>query len=74
MKKPKVYIEEIELRNLPNEGDPLVWLRQHRREISDRFETAGELSAYLKQFGSVENALARVREKIAEKKRKEQTE
>ncbi len=66
-----IDIEEIGLRNLPDEGDPLVWLRQHRREISDRFETVGELSAYLKQFGSVEDALARVREKIVDKKRKE---
>jgi|GEM_PF-4787180 len=51
------------------EDDPLVALRRHRREISDRFETVEELTAYLKQFHSVEDALAQVQVKIAEEKK-----
>jgi hypothetical protein len=42
-------------------------LRRHRREISERFQTASELTNYLKQFDSVEDALARVRSQIAER-------
>ena len=53
------------------DDDPLIGLRRHRREISERFETVGELTTYLKQFNSVEAALERVRAKIAEKKRNE---
>ena len=61
--------EERKRRDIPDEDDPLVALRQHRREISDRYETVEELTAYLKQFHSVEDALARVRAKIAGKEK-----
>jgi len=61
-------INDIDLQNLPNEDDPLILLRQHRREISERFKTVVELTHYLKQFDSVDDALVRVRAKIAEKK------
>lgn len=63
-----VKIEEIGLRTLPDEGDPLVWLRRHREELSEKYPTVQELCEYYKQFNSVEDALARVREKIAAKK------
>ena len=62
-------IDKIDLQNF-SDDDPLISLRRHRREISDRFETVSELTAYLKQFGSVEDALVRVRAKIAEQKQK----
>jgi len=61
--------EERKRRDIPDEDDPLVALRRHRREISDRYETVEELTAYLKQFHSVEDALARVRAKIAGKEK-----
>ena len=62
-------IRENDLPNLVEEDDPIVFLRRHRREISTRFGTVGELTTYLKQFDSVEKTLARIRERIAEKRR-----
>lgn len=64
-----IKVEEIGLRNLPDEGDPLIWLRKHREELAQKYPTFEALCDYYKQFNSVEDALARVREKIAEKKR-----
>lgn len=61
----------IEIEEIIAEDDPLFALRRHRQEISERFETVAELTDYLKQFHSVEDALERVRAKIAEKKRKD---
>jgi len=63
-----IDMEPTDLRASMEEDDPLVALRRHRREISDRFETVEELTAYLKQFHSVEDALTQVQERIAEKK------
>jgi hypothetical protein len=65
-----IGITDFDLPNVTEEDDPLVSLRQHRREISDRFKTVGELTAYLKQFDSVEDALMQIRCKIAENERK----
>lgn len=65
-----IKIEEIDLRSIPDEGDPLVWLRRHREELSEKYPTIDELCEYYKQFNSVEDALAKVRAKIAENKRK----
>ena len=62
-------VEQFDLWNLPDEGDPLVWLRKHREEVAEKYPTFKEQSEYYKQFGSVEDALARVKTKIAEKKR-----
>jgi hypothetical protein len=63
-------IEKIDLReslqDFADEDDPLISLRRHRREISDRFETVSELTTYLKQFDSIEDVLKRVRSKIVE--------
>lgn len=66
-----IDIEEINKQHLMNEDDPLIPLWRHRREISDRFQTVGELTSYLQQFDSIEDALKRVRAKIAEKERQE---
>ena len=64
-------INKIEVQSFEGEDDPLVFLRQHRREISEQFKTVSELTNHLKQFNSVDDALTRVRSKIAEKKRLE---
>ena len=63
-------IEELHLRDIPDEGDPLVWLRRHREEISQKYPSVEALCEYYEQFESVEDALARIREKVADKKRK----
>jgi len=67
-----VTLEEIDARNLPDEGDPLVWLRKYREEFSEKYPTFEERQEYYKQVGTVEDALARVRAKIAEEKRQKQ--
>lgn len=64
-------VEQFDLWNLADEGDPLVWLRKHREEIAQKYPTFHEQSEYYKQFGSIEEALERVQKKIAEKKRQE---
>jgi len=61
--------EELKLRDIPDEADPLVLLRRHREEIAVKYPTIDALCEYYKQFHSVEGALARVREKIAAMKR-----
>ena len=64
-------IDELDLLNQPDEGDPLVWLRKHREELSEKYPTVESLLNYYEQVGTVEDTLARVRAKIAEKKRQE---
>ena len=64
-------IKDLDLWNQPDEGDPLIWLRKHREDVVKKYPTFEERNEYYAQFGSVEDALARVRAKIAEKKRKE---
>ena len=61
-------IEEIDLCNQPDEGDPLIWLHKHRKEVARKYPTFEALRDYYRQFSSVEDVLARVRTKIAEKK------
>jgi len=61
-------IEEIDLCNQPDEGDPLIWLHKHREEVVRKYPTFEALRDYYKQFSSVEDVLARVRTKITEKK------
>lgn len=62
-----IDIEEIGLQSFTDEDDPLVALYRHRREISERFETVEDLTTYLKQFNSVEDALEKVRAKMSGK-------
>jgi len=64
-----IDLEKNDLQNIPDEADPLVRLRRHREEIAQKYPTIDALCDYYKQFHSVEDALARVRAKIAEKKR-----
>ena len=64
-------INELDLWNQPDEGDPLIWLRKHREEVARKYPTFEEQNAYYKQFTSVDDALARVRAKIAAQKKQE---
>ena len=64
-------INELDLWNQPDEGDPLIWLRKHREELSEKYPTVELLCEYYKQFTSVDDALARVRAKIAAQKKQE---
>lgn len=64
-------VNELDLWNQPDEGDPIVWLREHLEEIALMYPTFEEQREYYSRFNSVEDALARVREKIAEKKMKQ---
>ena len=60
-------IEELDLWNQPDEGDPLIWLRKHREELSEKYPTIEALDEYYSQFSSAEEALERMRAKNAEK-------
>ena len=64
-----IDIEELDLWNQPDEGDPLIWLRQYREEMDKKHPTFEERREYYKQVGTVEDALARIKERIAEKRR-----
>ena len=64
-------INELDLWNQPDEGDPLVWLQEYREELSKKYPTVDELCEYYRHVPTVEEALAQVQAKIAEKKRKE---
>ena len=63
-------IEELDLWNQPDEGDPLVWLRKHRDEISKKYPTTKEYGEYLKTIPPVSEILRELDRKIAEKHRK----
>jgi hypothetical protein len=64
-----IDIEKLDLWNQPDEGDPLVWLREYRDGFAKEYPTAKAASEYYRQVGTVAEALAEVREKIAEQKR-----
>jgi len=64
-----IDIEELDLWNQPDEGDPLIWLRKHRDELAKKYPTNEALTEYYSQVGTVEDALARIKERIAEKRR-----
>jgi hypothetical protein len=64
-------IKDMDLWDQPDEGDPLVWLRKHREELSKKYPTIEALCEYYRQVPSAEESLARVQAKIAEKKQKE---
>jgi len=63
-------INELDILNQPDEGDPLVWLREHRNANAKKYPTVEALSDYLRQFHSVEDSLADIRRRIIEKERK----
>ncbi|MGL6225055.1 MAG: hypothetical protein ACRC10_00330 [Thermoguttaceae bacterium] len=61
-----IDLDEIDARNLPDEGDPLVWLYEHRKKISEQYPTVDTLFEYYNTRPStVEEALAYVNAKIA---------
>ena len=64
-----IDIEELDLWNQPDEGDPLVWIRKHRDELAKKYPTFEERREYYKQVGTIEDAKARIQERIAEKRR-----
>ena len=63
-------INELDLWNQPDEGDPLIWLRKHRDANAKKYPTVEALSDYLRQFHSVEDSLAAIRRRVAEKEHK----
>ena len=64
-----IDIEKLDLWDQPDEGDPLIWIRKHRDEIAKKYPTFEERREYYRQVGTVEDAKARIQERIAEKKR-----
>ena len=63
-------IEELDLWNQPDEGDPRVWLRKHRDENARKYPTVHELGEYLKKTPPVSEIIRELDRKIAEKHRK----
>jgi hypothetical protein len=63
-------IDELDLLNQPDEGDPLVWLRKHREELSVKYPTIEALFEYYKSVPSVEEVSARLKSEIAELERR----
>jgi len=66
-------IDTLDLWNQPDEGDPLIWLRKHREELSEKYPTVEALFEYYKSVPSIEEVSARLKKEIAEKKCREQT-
>ena len=64
-----INITEQNLWNQPDEGDPLIWLRKHRDANARKYPTVEALSDYLRQFHSVEDSLADIHRREAEKER-----
>ena len=60
-------IETLDLWNQPDEGDPLVWLRKHREELSERYPTVETLLEYYKSVPSIEEISERLKQQIADK-------
>ena len=63
-------INELDLWDLPDEGDPLVWLRKHRDELARKYPTVHELGEYYKTVPSASEILRELDRKIEEKRRK----
>lgn len=61
-------IDELDLMNQPDEGDPLVWLRKYREELAVKYPTIEELCDYYKTVPSIEEIRARLKREIAERK------
>ena len=58
-------IDELDLLNQPDEGDPLVWLRKHREELSIKYPTIESLLEYYKSVPSLEEVSVRLKKEIA---------
>jgi hypothetical protein len=60
-------IQSLDLTNQPDEGDPLVWLRKHREELSAKYPTLEALMEYYQSVPTIEELCANdgVRENLA---------
>ena len=63
-------IDELDLMNQADEGDPLVWLRKHRDELAEKYPTIEALSDYYKSRPSIEEVSDRLNRELADEKRK----
>lgn len=65
-------INELDLWDQPDEGDPLDWLRKYRDEMAEKYPTAAAWGAYLKANPSppISEILRELDRKIEEKRRK----
>ena len=64
-------INEMDLWDQPDEGDPLVWLRKHRDEVAKKYPTVEALFEYYRSLPPIEEVSARLKKAVAEKKQKE---
>ena len=64
-------IDTLDLLNQPDEGDPLVWLREHRETLSEKYPTVDALLEYYKSVPPIEEISIQLKKEIAERKRKE---
>ncbi|MCL2624988.1 MAG: hypothetical protein FWD31_15095 [Planctomycetaceae bacterium] len=62
-----IDINQWDLWNQPDEGDPLVWIRKHRDELAEKYPTIDELMAYYRSIPSAEELITRNESKIADK-------
>lgn len=66
-------IDELDLMDQADEGDPLVWLRKHREELSQKYPTIEALLEYYRSIPPIEEVSAKVQREIAEEKRNAST-
>ena len=59
-------VDEFDLWNQPDEGDPLVWLRKHREELSEKYPTIEALLEYYKSVPPIEEVSTRLKNEIAQ--------
>ena len=64
-------IDELDLLNQADEGDPLIWLRKHREELAERYPTVESLLEYYRSVPPIEEISARLKREIADKDRNE---
>jgi len=62
-------IDQLDLLTQPDEGDPLIWLRKHREELSEKYPTVEALLEYYKSVPPVDEISNRLKNEIAELKR-----
>ena len=62
-----IDIDQWDLWNQPDEGDPLVWIRKHRDELAEKYPTIDELMAYYRSVPSAEELMTRNESKIGGK-------
>lgn len=60
-------IDELDLFDQPDEGDPLVWLHKYREELSEKYPTVEELMAHYRSVPSWEEVNDRLKKELAGK-------